>query len=229
MAKVHILHWNIAGSDDVNGFGRRNATRGDEVGRHARDLGFDVFLACEAGQTDLRAGVNKILGHSWSTHAKAIWTNSSVSLLRPRKAYRAGITYGGDSKFGVAIFGEHEGKKFAALEIHTDYRKPAPQAKQVRSIFRKFLKDVDRLGIHRHNVVVVGDFNWDGTRGDNPFKALADLGFVEHGNTTESTFMNNGRHLDGVLAHKNAIVSVDIKSRGGLSDHMPVKLTLTLK
>lgn len=228
MAKLQILHWNIAGSDAFNGYGKRNATRGDEVGRYAKKLGFDVFLACEAGQYSLRHGVDNILGKSWQTQAKAIWKNSSVGLLRPRRVYGSSILFLGAKKWGAAIFGEHEGEKFAVLEIHTDYRKPAKQAKQVKSMFGKFIKECDRLGIHRHNVVVVGDFNWDGTQGDNPFKALTAWGFYEHGDIRSATFMT-GKHLDGVLAHKNAVLSVDVKPRNDLSDHMPVKVTLDLK
>lgn len=228
MAKVHILHWNIAGSDAFNGYGKRNSTRGDDVGRYAAKLGFDVFLACEAGQFSLRSGVDKILGKSWQSSAKAIWKNTSIKLLYPRRVYGAGYIYGGDKKWGAAIFGAHEGKKFAVLEVHTDYRAPAKQAKQLQSMFKKFLKDVDARGIHRHNVLVVGDFNWDGTRGDNPFKALEAWGFVEHGDRSAATFQS-GKHLDGVLAHKNATLSVDVKPRNDLSDHNPVKTTLDLK
>lgn len=226
MAKVRILHWNIAGSDAYNGYGKRNKTRGDDVGRYALKLGFDAFLACEAGQSSLRNGVNKILGKPWSTKQKAIWINDTITLLRPRKIYGARFRYLKAPKYGAAIFGLHEGKKFAALEIHTDFRKPAKQAKQVQSIFAKFLAATDREGIHRHNIVVVGDFNWDGT-GDNPFKALERWGFVEHGSRTVSTFMGR-KHLDGVLAHKNAEVSVSVRSRADLSDHNPVKATLDL-
>lgn len=227
MAKLRVLHWNIAGSDAFNGYGKRNASRGPSVGRRARDLGFDVFLACEAGQSSLRNGVNRILGKPWSTKQKAIWINDSVSLLRPRKVYGAGFRYLRASKYGAAIFGLHEGKKFAVIEIHTDFRKPAKQAAQVKTIFAKFIKECDRQGIHRHNVMVVGDFNWDGSKGDNPFRALTTYGFVEHGNRHAATFMT-GKHLDGVLAHAHATVSVSVRSRADLSDHMPIKATITL-
>jgi hypothetical protein len=228
MAKLHILHWNIAGSDAFNGYGKRNKTRGDDVGRYAAKLGFDVFLACEAGQYSLRHGVDTILGKSWQDKAKAIWIKPTVRLLYPRRVYGSSYIYGGDKKWAAATFGMKDGKKFAVLEIHTDYRSPAKQAKQVQSMFKKFLKDVDARGIHRHNVAVVGDFNWDGSRGDNPFKALEAWGFIEHGSRTEKTFMGR-KHLDGVLAHKNATISVDVKPRADLSDHNPVKATLDLK
>jgi hypothetical protein len=228
MPKLHVLHWNIAGSDDNNGYGARNGSRGDEVGRYARSIGFDVFLACEAGQLNLRRGVNSILGNSWTKQAKAIWKNDkTVTRLRDNRVYGSSINYLRTKKW-AATFGEHEGKKFAILEVHTDYRSPAKQAKQVQSMFRKFLKEADRLGIHRHNVLVVGDFNWDGSKGDNPFRALVEWGFVEHGNRGASTFMT-GKHLDGVLAHVNAELSVRVEPRKDLSDHNPIKVTLNLK
>lgn len=228
MVKLHALHWNIAGSDAFNGYGKRNKTRGDDVGRYAKEIGFDVFLACEAGQYSLRHGVDRILGKSWQAQAKAIWINRDVHLIRRRRVYGSSINYLSTKKWSAAVFGEIEGKNFAILEIHTDFRKPAKQAKQVQSMFKKFLKETDRLGIHRHNVFVVGDFNWDGSKGDNPFRALVNWGFVEHGNRSATTFMGR-THLDGVLAHANADLTVTVKSRKDLSDHNPIKFTATLK
>lgn len=228
------LHWNIAGSDTVNGYQDENATRGDDVGRWAKEIGFDVFVACEAGQSNLRAGVDSILGRSWSQHAKAVWSTSRFKSLSATKSYADNLyNYLKSVKYGAGMFGEKSGKKFAVLEIHTDYRKPAKQAKQVQSIFKKFIADTDKLGIPRENVVVCGDFNWDGTSGDNPFKALADWGFVEKGSTNDATFLD-GRHLDGVLAHKNAKVAVTRPNRANragvkLSDHFPRKFVLTAK
>lgn len=228
MAVLHALHWNVAGSDVNNGYGARNSSRGDEVGRYARDIGFDIFLACEAGQKNLRTGINKIIGASWSRGAKAIWKNSDVKRIRSNRLYGSSLSYLGAKKWAAAAFGEIDGSKFAILEVHTDYRKPAKQAKQLQSMFKKFLKEADRLEIHRHNVIVVGDFNWDGSKGDNPFRALLEWGFVEHGNRSASTFIS-GKHLDGVLAHINADLVVKILSRRDLSDHNPIKVTIKLK
>lgn len=235
--KVDGLHWNIAGSDKNNGYAAENATRGPAVGAWAGEIGFDVFLACEAGQDNLRAGVSKGLGiTSWEQRAKAIWLSptSGIRFAASRKVYPDSIfAYLKTLKWGAAIFGTKDGKKFAFLEIHTDYRKPAKQAKQVQSIFRKFIADCDALGIPRENVVVAGDFNRDGTSGDNPFRALADWGFEEKGDPKRATFLT-GKHLDGVLAHVNADVKVTYPDRANskgvrLSDHFPIKFTTTLK
>ena len=233
--KVYALHWNIAGSDTVNGYGKANGYRGDEVGAHAKSLSFNIFVACEAGQANLRAGINKVLGklNPWESRAKAIWYDSDVlKNIKGRKTYSAGsLWYLKSQKYGAAFFGEKGGKKFSILEIHTDYRAPAKQAKQVLAIATNWRKDCDALKIPVKNRVVAGDFNWDGTKGDDPFKALDSWGFIEHGNKSAATFID-GRHIDGVLAHKTAEVSVAVKSRRNsvmnLSDHNPVKFTITL-
>jgi hypothetical protein len=221
------LHWNVAGSDTVNGYQAENATRGPAVGAYAKAIGFDVFTACEAGQHNLRAGISKGLGiTSWCEHSKAIWVTSKIKLLTGRKSYADTVySYLKSVKYGAGVFGTKDGKKFAVLEIHTDYRKPAKQAKQVQSLFKKFIKDADRLGVPRQNIVVCGDFNPDlGGSADNPFKALTDWDFVEHGDTNDATFLD-GRHLDGVLAHKNAKITVTRPDRANkgvrLSDHYP--------
>jgi hypothetical protein len=232
---LSVLHWNIAGSDQTNGYGDANSYRGDDLGRWAAKLGFEVFLACEAGQYDLRAGVSEGLGiTSWCEHAKAIWYRSTrVKNIKSRKSYRDSLfPYLSTYKYGAAFFGEKNGKKFSVLEIHTDWRKPALQAKQVQSIFRKWRVDTDALGIKHVNTFVVGDFNWDYTSGDNPFNALAAWNFKEWGSRTAATFYD-GRHLDGVLAHETATIAVDVKPRYDgnmkLSDHYPVKFVATLK
>lgn len=235
--KVTGLHWNIAGSDIHNGYKAENGTRGDDVARHALDIGFEVFVTCEAGQSDLRAGMNTVIGNlsPWMQRAKGIWHKPTFRKIAARKVYSAyGIfTYLSTMKWGAAIFGEKDGKKFAVLEIHTDYRSPAKQAGQVRSITAKFWADTDALGIPRQNTVICGDFNWDGSSGDNPFKALEGYGFVEKGNRTIATFMER-KHLDGALAHKDADVTVTRQNRWDtrgvrLSDHNPIKFVITLK
>ncbi|WP_332645096.1 N-acetylmuramoyl-L-alanine amidase [Aeromicrobium sp.] len=234
--KVTGLHWNIAGSDIHNGYKAENGTRGDDVARHALDIGFEVFLTCEASQSDLRAGMNTVIGNlsPWMRRAKGIWHKPSAPRLIGRRAYSDSIyAYLSTLKWGGAFFGIKDGKKYAFLEIHTDYRAPAKQAGQVRSITAKFWADTDALGIPRENTVIAGDFNWDGTSGDNPFKALEAYEFVEKGNRTIATFLN-GRHLDGVIAHKDADVTVTRQNRWNtrgvkLSDHYPLKFVITLK
>lgn len=240
VTRLSLLHWNVAGSDTTNGFGARNATRGDEVGRHARSLGFDVLLTCEAGQDNLRNGISVGLGSvigatEWEARAKAIWfTPDDVKNFWARKAYADNLfAYLNTLKWGAAFFGIKGGIKFSALEIHTDYRAPAKQAKQVQSIFNKWRVDTDKLGIKHVNTFVLMDGNWDGTSGDNPFHALDAYNFEEKGSRTEATFMGR-KHLDGVLAHKLAKVSVDVKPRYDknniwLSDHCPVKATIELQ
>ena len=233
MPVVTGLHWNVAGSDVVNGYGAANDYRGDDLGRWAKKIGFDVFLTCEAGQKDLRAGISKGLGiTSWMSKAKAIWFKPTVSQIKPRKVYRDSLfAYRREYKWGAAFFGSKQGRKFAILEVHTDWRKPAKQGKQLRAIFAKFRKDADAYGVKRVNQVVCGDFNWDGTSGDNPFKALAAYNFEEKGDTKARTFFD-GRHLDGVLAHKEAQVTVRVRPRNdgrmNLSDHYPLQFKLTL-
>lgn len=227
---LHGLHWNIAGSDVHNGYGARNATRGPDVGRRAKEIGFEVFLACEASQSNLRHGAESVIGKSWSHGAKAIWKTSNIKLLGPgRKLYSDNLwNYLKTVKYGAGIFATKDGVKFSILEIHTDYRKGAKQAKQVASIFAKFRKDSDALGIKHVNQFVVGDFNWDGTSGDDPFKALASYNFEEKGSHTAKTFQT-GKHLDGVLAHEEAEVTVKVRDRVNLSDHYPVEFTAKLK
>lgn len=239
VTKLSVLHWNVAGSDTTNGFGARNATRGDEVGRHARSLGFDVFLTCEAGQSNLRNGIGVGLGDigdtEWMARAKAIWfAEGQVKNFSARKAYSDSLyAYLNTLKWGAAFFGIKDGKKFSVLEIHTDYRAPAKQAKQVLSIARKWRADTDALGIKHINTLVVGDLNWDGTSGDNPSHALDSWNFEEKGSRTEATFMGR-KHLDVVLGHIDANVLVDVKPRYDknniwLSDHCPVKAILELQ
>lgn len=233
--RVSLIHWNIAGSDVVNGYQKANGYRGDDVARHAKDLGFYALFTCEAGQSDLRAGMNKILGklNPWESAAKAIWYRSDrMRLLEGRKTYSTGrFAFKKTQKYGAGFFAVHEGKKFAVLEVHTDYRKPASQSKQLRQIFRQWNKDCNKHRIPRKNRVVVGDFNWDGSKGDDPFKALDRYGFVEHGNKSAATFLN-GQHLDGVLAHPDAELNVQVKPRSNgkinLSDHFPIRIILTL-
>lgn len=232
---LDVLHWNIAGSDKTNGYQKANGYRGPDVGRHALDIGFHVFLACEAGQSNLFKGVNKVLGHlkPWQKSAKAIWYQpKAIKLLRAHKSYGTSkFDYLKTKKYGVAIFGDYKNKKFSVLEIHTDYRKPAKQAKQVRELFDKWYKDCDTLKIPRKNRIIVGDFNWDGTKGDDPFKALTDKGYYEHGNKSAPTFLN-GSHLDGVLAWKTVKAKVSVKPRANdkmnLSDHNPILARLPL-
>lgn len=235
VTKISVLHWNVAGSDKVNGYAAANSYRGDDLGLYARSLLFDVFLACEASQNDLRAGISKGLGlASWMQRAKAIWYDpSKVKNFASRKAYSDSFfAYFNSLKWGAAFFGTKNGIKFSVLEIHTDYRAPAKQAKQVQSIFKKWRVDCDKLGIKHVNTFVVGDLNWDGTAGDNPFHALSSVNFEEKGSRTQSTFMER-KHLDGVLAHKNSRVSVSIKPRTNgrmrLSDHNPVKFIAELQ
>ena len=238
VTKLSVLHWNVAGSDSTNGFGKLNGSRGDDVGRYALRLGFDVFLTCEAGQDNLRAGISSGLGvvgkTEWMQRAKAIWYSSSnVKNFSSRKVYSDNLfAYLNTLKWGAAFFGVEDGKKFSILEIHTDYRAPAKQAKQIQSIFKKWRADCDALGIKHVNTFVVGDFNWDGTSGDNPFTSLDAWNFHEKGSRTEATFLGR-KHLDGVLAHREADVEVDVKSRYDgkmyLSDHNPVKFVAILQ
>ena len=226
---LDILHWNIAGSDTAHGYKKSNSYRGPSVGRHALDIGFDVFMACEAGQSDLWRGVNQVLGkfNPWQKSAKGSWyDDKKVSLIRGRKSYGTSkYSYLKTKKYGIALFGEKGGKKFSVLEIHTDYRKPAKQAAQVRELFNQWKKDCDDLKIARKNRFIVGDFNWDGTSGDDPFKALTDVGFIEHGNKSKATFLN-GQHLDGFLGWRTIDATVKVMPRFddkmNLSDHMPV-------
>ncbi len=237
--KVSGLHFNVAGSDDKNGYGARNATRGDDVGRYALKLGFDVFLTCESGQKDLLKGLNSVLGkyHPYSSHAKTIWyDDKKVKNIKSRKIYTAsGFSYLSTTKFGMAFFGSKNGIPFSFLEIHTDYRAPAKQGKQVEAIFLKWRKDCDLLGIKHVNAVVCGDLNWDGTSDDNPFRSLTKYKFIEKGDAADraaATFMT-GKHLDGILAHEDAIVGVRAEKRSdghnNLSDHMPISFTITLQ
>lgn len=240
LTKVSMLHWNVAGSDDVNGYGATNGTRGDDVGRYALKLGFDVFLTCESSQANLRAGINQILGkfHPYESHSKTIWyDDSKVKNIKSRKVYTASpFSYLNTTKYGMAFFGSRNGKKFSVLEIHTDYRAPAKQAKQVEAIFLKWRKDCDALGIKHVNQFVCGDFNWDGTKGDDPMHALDKYNFEEKGDAADlaaGTFLDTNRHLDGVLAHEQAIVGVRAESRSDgkqrLSDHKPISFTATLQ
>lgn len=229
---VPCLHWNIAGSDKTNGFGAKNATRGDDVGRWAQRIGYEIFLACEAGQKDLLKGVNSVCGIPFAKRAKAIWNRLTIKLLKRTVYSDDTFAYLNTLKWGAAIMGEKEGIKFGILEVHTDYRKPAQQAKQLQSIFKKFRADCDALGIKHTNQVVCGDLNWDGSAGDDPFEALAKWNFEEKGNREIATFMT-GKHLDGVLAHKEADVTVTRYSRANekgvnLSDHYPLRFVLTL-
>ena len=232
---VSGVHWNVAGSDTVNGYQDANSYRGDDVARHAQSLGFNVFLTCEAGQSNLLAGMNKVLGKMdrWATKAKAIWADpKKVAALRGVGIYSSGIfSYRNTQKWGVAYFGKRQEKKFSFLEVHLDYQKPAKQAKQLKTIFKKWKKHCDQLGIPVKNRVVVGDFNWDGSKGDDPFKALGDYDFIEHGDKTAATFLD-GRHLDGVLAHKDCEIAVGVKPREDknmkLSDHFPIRFVIEL-
>jgi hypothetical protein len=236
VTQVPMIHWNVAGSDTVNGYGASNSYRGDDLARYVLKLGFMVFLTCESGQKSLLAGINSVLAkfHPYSARAKSIWYDSAkVKNIKSRKLYSCDpYSYLSTKKWGMAFFGEKDLKKFAVLEIHTDYRKPAKQAKQVQAIFKKFRADCDLLGIKHVNQYVCGDFNWDGSAGDNPFKALATWNFEEKGSTTAATFLD-GRHLDGILAHKNATVKVVVEPRTNgkmrLSDHHPIKFTPTLQ
>lgn len=238
VTKVSILHWNIAGSDSTNGYGASNSYRGDDLGRYALSIGFDVFVTCEASQDNLRNGVSSGLGAigatEWMQRAKAIWYRATtVKNFSARKAYYDNLyAYLSTRKWGAAFFGIKDGIKFSVLEIHTDYRAPAKQAKQVQTIFKKWRADTDALGIKHANTFVCGDFNWDGTSGDDPFHALDGWNFEEKGSRTVTTFMER-KHLDGVLAHKSADVSVSVKSRSDgnmrLSDHNPVKFVATLQ
>lgn len=235
VTKVAGLHWNIADDDTSNGYKAENGTRGPAVGRYAKDLGFDVFLACEAGDKALLKGIDTVLDNRYSAKDKSIWIHDRELLAKSRTVYGSGSKwiYQKRNKYGAAIFGIKDGKKFAFLEVHTDFRAAAKQSKQLSSIFAQFIRDCNDFGVHRHNVVVAGDFNWDGTASDNPFKALADWNFEEKGNKDVATFID-GRHLDGILAHKNAVISVTRYSRANtkgvkLSDHFPIKFILTLK
>lgn len=228
------VHWNIAGSDTVNGYAAENGVRGPWVGDHVEEIGYDVFLACEAGQKNLRDGISKVLGTPYAARAKAIWKKRYVREISENKVYGTSKwTFGREKKYGAAHFGSAYGKKYAFLEVHLDYRKPAAQAKQLQEIFKPFIKDCDLLKVPRTQIVVAGDFNPDlNGSADNPFDALADWGFEEKGHKTISTFLD-GRHLDGILAHKNADVSVTRYSRTDgrgrrLSDHFPLRFILRL-
>jgi len=237
VTKVSGLHWNIAGSDTKNGYKAENGTRGPAVGRYAKEIGFEVFVTCEASQSNLRAGMNTVLKkyNPWMKRAKGIWYDKSkVTSTSARKAYSDNtFAYLSTLKWGAGFFGVKDGKKFSILELHTDYRKPAKQSRQVQSIFRKFIKDSDKMGVPRENVVVAGDFNWDGSSGDNPFKALADWSFVEKGDTRQATFLT-GKHLDGILGDRDSDITVTRPNRANskgvrLSDHYPLKFIITLK
>lgn len=235
VTKVAGLHWNIADDDTSNGYKAENATRGDDVGRYAKALGFEVFLACEAGDKSLLKGIDTVLDNRWSGKDKSIWVTDRELLAKPRRYYGTGAKwiYQKRNKYGAAIFGIKNGKKFAFLEVHTDYRSAAKQAKQLASIFSQFIQDCDDFGVHRHNVVVAGDFNWDGTSADNPFKSLERWNFHEKGNKDVATFID-GRHLDGILAHANSSIQVTRYSRANasgvrLSDHFPLKFILELR
>lgn len=232
---VDVLHWNIAGSDTSNGYKKANGYRGPDVGQHALDIGFDVFMACEAGQADLWKGVNKVLGkyNPWQKSAKGSWYDGKkVKLIAGRKSYGTRKWhYLKTKKYGIGLFGEKQNKKFSVLEVHTDYRKPANQTKQMHDIFAQWYKDCDKLKIPRKNRFIVGDFNWDGSAGDDPFKALNKWGYYEHGNKSAATFLN-GAHLDGVLAWRTIDAVVKVKPRNNdkmnLSDHYPVWARLPL-
>jgi len=229
------LHWNIAGSNVSSGYKAENATRGDDVARWALAIGFEAFVTCEASQDDLRAGMNYVIGDlfPWEERAKAIWHKTSITKTAPRKAYKDTLyAYLDNTKWGAAIFAEKGGIPFSFLEVHTDYRDAAKQAKQLRSIFAQWRSDCDELGIKDTNRVVTGDLNWDGSTTDNPFHALDAYNFEEKGDRTVSTF-RTGKHLDGVLAHKAANVRVRRWGRANeagvnLSDHYPLQFVLTL-
>jgi len=234
VAHIKAVHWNIADDDTVNGYKATNAQRGDEIGRYVRDMDVDLFLASEAGTASLIDDVSRILPNRWSKDDKSVWIKDKDMLIAPRKTYATSKAWSwlGRKKHGVAVFGQKGNKKWAMLEIHTDYRKDAKQAKQVRSLFAQFRKDCDKLGIKHVNQVVCMDGNWDGTSADNPFKALDSYNFEEKGNTTQATFLD-GRHLDGVLGHKEAEVTVKARSRSNsdgikLSDHYPLEFRLSL-
>lgn len=228
------LHWNIAGSN-VPGYGDTNATRGDDVARWAVALGFDALITCEASQDNLRAGMNTVIGdlHPWEQRAKGIWHTDLITQIAPRKAYRDSLwAYLSNYKWGAAIFAEKNGIPFSFLEVHTDYRSAASQSKQLRSIFLQWREDCDELGIKHVNGVVAGDLNWDQSSADNPFRALEAYNYVEKGNRTISTF-RTGKHLDGILAHRDADVQVDRPGRANedgvnLSDHYPLRFKLRL-
>jgi len=228
------LHWNVAGSNKP-GFADTNATRGDDVGRWAIAMGFDAFITCENSQEDLKAGMNTVLGdlHPWEQRAKGIWHTDLVKLIAPRKAYRDSLyAYLSTTKWGAAIFAEKNGIPWSFLEVHTDYRSPASQSKQLRSLFLQWREDCDALGIKQTNRAVAGDLNWDQSATDNPFRALEAYNFFEKGNRTQATF-RNGNHLDGVIAHRDAKVIVDRPGRANedgiaLSDHYPLRFKLQL-
>ena len=232
---LDILHWNVAGSDVVNGYKAANGYRGPAVGQHALDIGFDVFLACEAGQSNLWKGMNKVLGkyNPWQKSAKGSWYDGKdIQLIRGRTSYGTSkYSFLKTRKYGIAIFGRKQGKVFSVLEVHTDHRKPAKQAKQVQELFNLWKKDCDALKIPQKNRFIVGDFNWDGTKGDDPFKALNHVDFYEHGNKSAATFLN-GQHLDGFLAWPTIKAKVKVESRANskmkLSDHMPIKIRVPL-
>lgn len=233
--ELEILHWNVAGSDTAHGYMKANGYRGPDVGQHALDIGFDVFMACEAGQANLYKGMNKALGQlkPYQKSAKASWYKPGVvKLIADRKSYgTTKFSFLKTRKYGIALFGQKEEKLFSVLEVHTDYRKPANQSKQVRELYNQWKKDCDKLKIPRKNRFIVGDFNWDGSKGDDPFKALNDEGFYEHGNKSAATFLN-GQHIDGFLGWRTIVAKVTVKSRANfkmnLSDHMPVHIKVKL-
>jgi endonuclease/exonuclease/phosphatase (EEP) superfamily protein YafD len=231
---IKLIHWNIADDDTVNGYKAENADRGDEIGRYIRDMKADAFLACEAGNKPLLKDIDRFLENRFSAKDQSIWVKDKSGLLVPRRAYATASKYNflKRSKYGTAMFAEKHGKEYGVLEIHTDYRKSAKQAKQVYTIFEQFLADSVKLGVPKKNLIVTGDFNWDGTSSDNPFKALAHFKFEEKGNKDQATFLD-GRHLDGVLAHEDADVEVKVLSRSDsngtkLSDHNPLQILVKL-
>lgn len=234
MTHIKGVHWNIADDDTVNGYKAENATRGDEIGRYVRSMNVDVFLACEAGDKALIKDISRILPNGWTKDDKTIWVKDKSGLIVPRTTYNASPVFRWmkRGKYGAAMFGVKNGKKYGMLEIHTDYRAPANQSGQVLTIFEQFLADSVKLGAPKKNLIVAGDFNWDGSSKDNPFKALKKYKFEEKGDTDTATFLD-GRHLDGILGHEDAEVVVEKLSRadsGGvrLSDHNPLKFRLTL-
>lgn len=239
VTKLSILHWNVAGSDMTNGYNAENSWRGPYLGRYALALGFDVLMTCEASQDDLRNGISVGLGvigdTEWEERAKAIWYAKSRGIINvsSRRAFSDDTyDYQDTLKWGGAFFGMKDGKRFSVLEVHTDYRAPALQAKQLQAIFKKWRVVTDQLEIKHVNTFVVGDLNWDGSSGDNPFRALDAWNFHEKGSRTEFTFMER-KHLDGVLAHRDSVVTVDVKPRSHngrkLSDHNPVKAVAILQ
>jgi hypothetical protein len=234
MTHIKGVHWNIADDDTTNGYKAENKTRGDEVGRHIRDMDVDVFLACEAGDKSLISDVSRILPNGWTKDDKSIWIKDKSTLLVPRKTYNASPVFRflKRGKYGAAMFGVKNNKKYGLLEIHTDFRAGANQSGQVLTIFEQFLADSVELHVPKKNLIVAGDFNWDGTSADNPFRALSKYKFEEKGDDDTATFLD-GRHLDGILGHKDAEVLVTKRPRANkdgikLSDHNPLEFRLTL-